>query len=106
MKNTRSSTKGRSFWQAHVKSQNASGLTQREYCRQNNISYWSFNPWKHRIENESVQFHEISPTIIHGLPGENRQIEITVNNTIRISVPEGFSAATLRDILHILETPR
>ena len=34
MKNTRSSTKDRSFWRAHVKAQNASGLNQREYCRQ------------------------------------------------------------------------
>lgn len=106
MKNTRSSTKGRSFWQAHVKAQNASGITQREYCRQNNISYWSFNPWKRRIENESVQFQEISPTIVQEQPGENRRIKITVNDTIRISVPEGFSAATLRDILAVLDVAR
>jgi len=106
MKNTRSSTKGRSFWQAHVKAQNDGGLTQREYCRQNNLSYWSFNSWKRRIKNESIQFHEIPPTIVQGLSDENRQIEITVNDAIRISVPEGFSAATLRDILHVLETPR
>ncbi len=106
MKNTRSSTKGRSFWRAHVKAQNASGLNQREYCRQNNISYWSFNSWKRRIENENVQFHEIYPAIIKELPGETRQIEITVNNTIRISIPDGFSAATLRDILAVLDVQR
>jgi hypothetical protein len=106
MKNTRSSIKGRLFWLEHVKAQNASGLTQREYCRQNKISYWSFNPWKHRIENESVQFHEISPEIVQGLPEENRRIEITVKDFIRISVPDGFSAATLSEILHVLETPQ
>ncbi|MBP7738941.1 MAG: hypothetical protein KA369_23425 [Spirochaetes bacterium] len=106
MKNTRSSTKGWSFWQAHVKAQNASGLNQREYCRQNNISYWSFNPWKRRIENENVQFHEIFPAIIKELPGETRQIKITVNNTIRISIPDGFSAATLREILAVLDVQR
>lgn len=106
MKNTRSSTKARSFWQAHVKAQNASGLTQRVYCRQNDISYWSFNSWKRRIENESVQFHEISPTIVPALPVESRRIEITVNNIIRISVPDGFSSDTLREILTVMDARR
>lgn len=106
MKYSESSTKGRPFWLAHVKAQKASGLTQREYCQQNDISYWSFNPWKRRIENENVHFHEISPSIVQGLPAEKRQIEITVNDAIRISVPDGFSSDTLRDILHVLETPR
>lgn len=106
MKNTRSSTKGWSFWQAHVKAQNESGLTQREYCRQNDISYWSFNHWKPRIENESVQFHEISPTIMQGLPGENRRIAIMIGDTIRISVPDGFSSDTLREILAVLDVQR
>lgn len=103
MKNTSSSTdKGRSFWAAHVKAQAESGLTQREYCRQNNISYWSFNPWKRRIKNEGTGFHEISPAIVQELPDENTQIEITVNDTIMISVPDGFSSDTLSEILNIL----
>jgi hypothetical protein len=106
MKNKRSSTKGRSFWLAHVKAKNASGLTQREYCRQNNLSYWSFNPWKRRIENETAQFHEISPAIVQGLPGESRQIEITIGDTIRISIPDGFSSDTLREILAALDVQR
>ncbi len=106
MKNSSSTDKGRAYWQKHVKAQAGSGLTQREYCRQNTISYWSFNPWKRRIENESAQFHEISPAIVQGLPVGDKLIEITVNENIRISVPEGFSLATLRDILRVLETPR
>lgn len=106
MKSSSSTDKGRSFWQKHVKAHANSVLTQREYCRQNNISYWSFNPWKRRIENEGFEFHEISPKIIRNLASENKQIEIIVNDAIKISVPEGFSATTLRDILHVLETPR
>ncbi|HSA16593.1 MAG TPA: hypothetical protein P5346_17775 [Spirochaetota bacterium] len=106
MKNSSSTDKGRSFWQVHVKAQAESGLTQREYCRQNNISYWSFNPWKRRIENGRTGFHEISPAIVQGLPDENKRIEITVNDTIRISVPVGFSSDTLSEILNILGVMR
>ena len=106
MKNTRSSTKGRSFWRAHVKAQNASGLNQLEYCRQNNISYWSFNSWKRRIENEGTGFHEILPAVVAPIPCGSRQIEISVNETIRITIPDGFSSDTLRDILAVLDVQR
>jgi hypothetical protein len=103
MKNPKSTDKGLAYWRAHVKAQRKSGLTQREYCRQNDISYWSYNPWKRKLEGRGDLFYEISPKIIQDLTVDNKNIEITVNDNIKISIPEGFSTDTLRDILHVLE---
>ena len=68
MKTSPLNEKGRSFWQKHVKAQASRGLTQREYCRPNNISCWSYNFWKRKIENEGIGFHKISPAIVLELP--------------------------------------
>lgn len=102
MKNSSSTDKGRAYWQKHVQAQAKSGLTQREYCRQNTISYWSFNPWKRRIENEVPGFHEILPAVVRPVPERGRQIEISVNGFIKISVPDGFASDTLRKVLAVL----
>ncbi|HDR16249.1 MAG TPA: hypothetical protein ENN79_12350 [Desulfobacteraceae bacterium] len=106
MKRSARNGKGRSFWQAHVRAQAASGLTQREYCRRNSISYWSFSPWKRRIEREGTGFYEVLPAVVRSIPTENRQIEISINASIKISVPDGFSSDTLREILSVLDMAR
>lgn len=102
MKNSRSKKKSKSYWQPHVEAQSQSGLTQREYCRQNNISYWSFNSWKRKLEKETNEFHEISPDRIPDLSTDEKQIQITLKNQHIISIPNGFSKDTLRDILTVL----
>ncbi len=80
MKNSKSTDKRQAYWQAHVEAHSKSRLTQREYCRQNNISYWSFNSWKRSLDKEQNNgLQDISPKIIQGLSSEEKQIEMTLN---------------------------
>lgn len=50
-------------WLEHFQNQAASGLTVKEWCRQNNISIHSYNYWKHKLKEEYVQ--SALPDIVH-----------------------------------------
>jgi len=91
------------IWKKHVKSFQKSGLTQRDYCKQNNISYWSFNPWKRRIETSgSIEMHQIPAEIIQDQPPVNKNVEIIVHDRLRITIPYEILEITLKMILRVL----
>ena len=43
----------RDYWQKHYQTFKAAGITQREYCRQNDLGYWTFNKWKRLFDQEN-----------------------------------------------------
>ena len=91
------------YWKQHYELHQKSGLTQRAYCSQNNLNYWTFNQWKRRFGKASLDtdIQEISAGILQNNFSEN-QIEIIVNENIKISVPDSFSPETLKNILLIM----
>jgi hypothetical protein len=102
MKKSRTAEENAKYWQTEVEAHRKSGLNQREYCRQKGISYWSFNPWKRKLERKSNKPQEISPFLISSLSQQNKQIELILEDRIKISIPDSFSEGTLRNILNIL----
>ncbi len=92
-----------SYWFKHYNSFNKSGLTQKEYCRQQEISYWTFNAWKRRFDKseQDTVMQEIPLKILTD-PVSCSPIEIVFENNIRISVPENFSPETLKRIMFAL----
>ncbi|MBU4387887.1 hypothetical protein KJ644_05515 [Candidatus Dependentiae bacterium] len=93
------------FWQDHVSVYRKSGMTQREYCGKANISYWSFNVWKRRIDSEekATGIHEIPQAVVQRLSRERKDLEIIVHDRLRIVLPEGFSEKTLCRVLSLLK---
>lgn len=84
----KSSDKRNQYWQEKIKAFNESGLSQKEYFRQSNIGYWSFNQWKRHIENNQ----KILPVVeIKSRPLRNSDISenriIIENNNMKIFVP-------------------
>lgn len=102
MKKTSTTEENLKYWQTHVESYQRSGLSQREYCRQQGISYWSFNSWKRRLETKNTDLQEIPKEIVHSLSPAEEQIELIVEDRIKISIPDGFSEKTLKNILQVL----
>ncbi len=70
MKTRSKSEDHQDFWQRHVGKFNQSGLTQKEYCRQNSIAYWSFNSW--------CQLSLYCPAGSGGQHTENQGISVTI----------------------------
>ena len=90
------------YWQEHLKSYYESGLSQREYCRQADIGYWSFNQWKRRIENtqESTALTEVPRKVPNQSSISDNRIIVKLNNEIQISLPASISQETLTTILN------
>lgn len=41
------------YWQQHFKNWQSSGLPQRDYCKQNQLSFSSFGYWRNRLKTNS-----------------------------------------------------
>lgn len=62
----------REFWTRQVQAYHLSGLSQKEFCIQNDLIYSSFGYWKRRLENgaaqNGIEFVEIDPSLIAAAP--------------------------------------
>lgn len=93
----------REFWKSHFEEHKTTGLSQKAYCRQQNISYWSFNSWKRKLEKQNgSQFQEISAVFVRQALNNRKPFEIVVNDKIRLIVPDEFSVLSLEKILRVL----
>lgn len=50
------------YWQQVVLDQSSSGLTQLEWCEQNNVNIHNFRYWKRRLESELNSNHAVNQT--------------------------------------------
>ena len=102
MKKSRTTEENVKYWKSHVEAYRNSGLSQKKYCEQEKISYWSMNHWKRKIDPERNRLLEIPLSLVDSLSKSNKEIELTLEDRIRISIPERFSEDTLKKILNIL----
>ncbi|MFH0976223.1 MAG: hypothetical protein V1874_10625 [Spirochaetota bacterium] len=59
MKKTRTTEENVKYWKSHIEKHRKSRVSQKKYCRQQEISYWSFNHWKKQIKPKSSKLQEI-----------------------------------------------
>ena len=93
----------RDYWQQHYQSFQELSITQREYCRQNNLGYWTFNKWKRFFDQESTS------TSLQQLPVtyqsvKSEKLEIILHGNIKIAIPDNFSEETLRKVVSTLRS--
>jgi hypothetical protein len=94
----------RRFWQEHVERQQASGLTQKEYCQEQGLRLHCFWYWKGRIHprKTTVQLVEARVGDPHALLHSGSPLSLTMNGLYRIEIEKGFDPLTLKQLLHIL----
>lgn len=98
-----SKAENQSIWETRISDQQASGLTQREWCVKSDINLHNFRYWKRRlgvIESESStkqRFVSISPIPVHPVaPIQLRMGKLTVE------VQGGVDLGLLDDVLKVL----
>lgn len=66
-------------WTVRFADQKASGLTVRQWCEQNNLSFHTYNYWKHLLKEEVVDqaLPDIVPISLPVLPESDHSLEIT-----------------------------
>lgn len=99
------------FWQSHLANWKDSGLSQAEYCRQNNLKSTRFTYWKLKLSSqdspmELIQVCAESIPSISSVPAFNNSgvpLRLTVNCRFSIDIPDGFSQGTLQQVLRTLQ---
>lgn len=89
------------FWRAHIEQWSISGLTQTEYCRQNEISRDQFTYWKRKFKNEDQPKEIIQvPLPVHiGSLG----LRLNIGRSLQIEIPDDFNRSTLEQVLLTLK---
>ncbi len=90
------------FWKTHLDQWSESSMTQREYCRQNDLIAHRFTYWKIKFKNKNlpVEFVQISPEPMKIDPCE---LKLNIGLGLQIEIPDGFSRTTLEQVLVTLK---
>ena len=89
------------FWRAHIEQWSLSGLTQTEYCRQNEISKDRFTYWKIKFKKQDQPKEIIQiPLPVHlGSPG----LRLNIGRSLQIEIPDDFNRGALEQVLLTLK---
>ncbi len=89
------------FWKSHIDQWATSGLTQTEYCRQNEISRNRFTYWKIKFkkQNQPVEFVQL-PIPVHC---NSVGLKLNIGQGLQIEIPDGFKKETLEQVLLALK---
>ena len=93
------------IWSDHIKSWEESGLSQIDYCRENNLSRHRFTYWKIKNSKKSnpIEFVPIITTpSTSSLDSSIEPLKVKVGDKYRIEVGEGFSGETLIRLINTL----
>jgi len=89
------------FWKTHLEKWSESGMTQREYCKQNDLIAHRFTYWKIKFKNNNlpVKFVQVSPEPMRIDPSD---LKLNIGPGLQIEIPDGFSRITLERVLSTL----
>jgi hypothetical protein len=91
----------RQYWERHIQSWLASGLTQTEYQRKHNLSKWQFVYWKKKFERPvSSEVSLVPIPLPQTIP--STPIKLIINGRYRIEISEGFQSSVLEQVLEVV----
>jgi|HubBroStandDraft_2_1064218.scaffolds.fasta_scaffold393086_1 transposase len=94
------------YWRQHVRDWQDSGLSIRSYCARRGLSQPSFYAWRRELhcrDCEQPLFVPIRPLAEDQPATVGPALEVFLASGRRIRVAPGFDAATLRQLLAVLE---
>ena len=96
----------REFWRKHVESWEKSGLTQAQYCRQNDLNHHMFGYHRSK-KNERNDFRPFLPVSV--TPGKTRPeasfpsgVSLSFDDRFNVQLEVGFNSDTLRRVIDLL----
>ena len=97
----------RKYWTAQVQRWKESGLTQREYCKKEDLSIERFGAWKRRLDHENQSdsgcLVAVPPKIVSSALFTARPaLGLVVDERYRVEIPDAFSPFTLEAVLQVL----
>ncbi len=95
----------RRFYQKHIEHWRQSQLSQKEYCRQNEIITHRFTYWKKRFADEKSGPTFVPVPLVQNITASSAsKIDLVITGGFKIQVGPGFDPATLKQLIHTLRT--
>ena len=89
----------REFWDNHIQAWQQSGLTQIDYCRQNNLKNHQWCYWRRKILKPSDTDVTFVPLSFSPSKISRPQISVLTPNGFRIEFDHGVDVSKLRQLL-------
>lgn len=94
----------RRFYKKHIECWRQSQLSQKEYCRQNDIIPHRFTYWKKRLTGNQSNPTFVPVPLISNLPVCSvSKIDLITPGGYKIQAGPGFDSATLKQLIHTLQ---
>lgn len=93
--------KRRRYWQDQIKACEKGGLSQKEYCKQNNLCLSTLGNWKRRLRRDQVKrssFVEIKP-VKSEAEGSSAVMELVIGEEIILRIGEEINPEKLAQII-------
>ena len=98
--------KKENFWKRHFRAWEKSGKTKAAYCKEQEISYWSFGSWRTRLNKKSlaIPFVQIAmPETCQRQAGSPAALVLVTKNKYRVEINERFDPVVLTSLIKTLE---
>ena len=97
----------RAHWNHHIESWRASGLAQREYCRQHHLSYYQFGYWKKRLVQSETGSKFFPLNLVPSTSKRPSQpgcpLRLILAGGFTIEIEPGFDPHLLRQLIIALQ---
>jgi transposase len=92
-------------WHRWIDQWRASGLSVRAFCAQHRLSTANFYNWRRILERRAAEQVVFAPVqvVADTLPTQTSALEVVLADGRAVRVTPGFDAATLRQLLAVLE---
>ena len=92
------------YWKQHLNLWQGSGLSQAEYCRQNNLNKNQWGYWKKRyVQTESTTEFISLPMSQNFVLSGHSPVKLIINDQYRIELDRGFDPTTLKLVLATIQ---
>jgi transposase-like protein len=90
-------------WRERIGEQERSGLTARQFCKQQGLAQHAFYAWRKRLrERGPVRFALIERDPARQTPAAEAALELVLTSGERLRIGAGVDAITLRTVLEAL----
>ena len=99
----RAATSKSDEWAERIAAQQRSGITVRQFCKEQGLTECSFYAWRKRLQkNEPVRFALVDRRVTEHEPATQAALELVMATGERLRIGAGVDAATLRTVLEAL----
>ena len=95
----------RAYWAGQVERWKESGLTQRQFCKNEGLSIERFGAWKRRLEREGqskASLVAVPSRVVSSALFTVPALRLVVDERYRLEIPGSFSPSTLEAVLKVL----